>query len=761
MTGFGFGLERLGLLVLRFPRLFGAALILSLLVFAAGISNVTFDGNILHILTDSSSAFRSYRLVQHDFRDFSGDMAVLVRADGLYTPEKFEELRNFHLDLNLVDGVEGVYSLFSASRLDPQTGQIVSAIPEQVGSGTDVAALVKAAAAKSQLVAQMTNVGKNAALIEIETDLGELGPKGPAPKPVLALMDRIRAAAPPGFKVDFAGFPVMRADAVNALISDQIMLTAVGVALATLIALLIFRSPLPAIMCLAPAIISLVWVLGSFGLTGADVTYLSTTLPTIAMVLALADAVMLFFAWQAKRAEGLVGSAAVAAAVRRTGPANAMTSITTAVAFASFGFSGNASLRSLAMLGSSAVIVAFIAVLVALPLMLLAFGDRVKTVNRKPFFSFMGPWCARFAVSRTGIIATAGIVLTVLCLSGHFFGKVAHQVTDHVPRSSVAARGERLTRELFGGVAPIYVTVPVPDGMQWNDPAALQQLEKAQAAVDWVLGADKAYSLAKLIEGGMSAQKLKQAFADAPAGLAGRFISADKRFYLVTAAVPFGMEPSAVLAMNSGLDRSLAAAGLTGTHVTGYPILSAVEIPDIIRQLKRSLILAIIMGVGVVMLSSRQPLIALAALVPNLLPVLFMETVMWLLGRPMDIPHVIALTIAFGVSIDNAIHIINMYLVHRSEGMAPERAMRGSLEEVAPALVSATLMFVAGSVETLFSALPAVANLGYLITTTLAVALFSNLALLPALILSMERLMARRQRRTGSEEQAVGKEQVG
>ena len=121
----------------------------------------------------------------------------------------------------------------------------------------------------------------------------------------------------------------------------------------------------------------------------------------------------------------------------------------------------------------------------------------------------------------------------------------------------------------------------------------------------------------------------------------------------------------------------------------------------------------------------------------------------------MDIPHVIALTIAFGISIDNAIHIINMYLIHRSEGLAPEKAMRGSLEEVAPALVSATLMFVAGSVETVFSSLPAVANLGYLIITTLAVALFSNLALLPALILSLERLKARR--RSAS----IGKEQVG
>ncbi len=741
MNSFGFGLEKLGLLVLRLPRLFAALVVLAILASVAAVPSLRFDGNILHMLTKDSDAFRSYREVQRDFRDFSGDLAVLVRAKGLYTPQKLEELRNFHLDLTLVDGVESVYSLFSASKVDPQSGVIEPVVPDEIASGADVPALIRDLSGQSQIVNQLARVDRNAALIELETDLGELQGQGSEAGPVLKLISEIRDLAPADFTVDFAGFPLMRADAVDALISDQILLTAVGLALATAIAFAIFRAALPTLLCLAPSVIALLWVMGSFALSDTEVSFLSTTLPIIAMVLALADAVMLYFAWETKRLEGLTGREAIAEAVRRTGPANAMTSITTAVAFASFGFSSNPALRSLAMLGSTSVIVAFVAVLTTLPLGLLFFGDRVKIRTRHSLFTFVGPWTARFAAWHPRLIATGGVVLTVLCLSGHFFGQEAHQITDHVPRNSEAARGEELTRDIFGGVAPLYVPLAIPDGMDWTDPAALARLRKAHEAVAEAVGARRTYSLASIVEGGPSAEVLAKALEDAPAGAAGRFLSTDRRQYLITGVVPYGMDPQAVLALAGQIDANLAAAGLPRATVTGYPILSAAEIPDIIRQLKRSLIIAIILGVGVVMLSSRRPVVAMAALAPNMLPVLFVETALWLMGRPMDIPHVIALTIAFGISIDNAIHIINIYLANRERGLESAEAMRQGLDEVAPALISATVMFVGGSVGTTLSSLPAVSDLGFLIIATLGVALLSNLMILPALILSLERLI--------------------
>jgi predicted RND superfamily exporter protein len=65
----------------------------SLIICLAAIPSLRFDGNILNVLSGNSDAFLNYRKVQHEFRDFSGDLGIIVRADDLYEPEGFERLR--------------------------------------------------------------------------------------------------------------------------------------------------------------------------------------------------------------------------------------------------------------------------------------------------------------------------------------------------------------------------------------------------------------------------------------------------------------------------------------------------------------------------------------------------------------------------------------------------------------------------------------------------------------------------------------------
>lgn len=724
--------------------MFAVLLAATLIACLGAIPSLRFDGNILNVLSGNSDAFLAYREVQRDFRDFSGDLGIIVRADDLYEADGFERLREFHLELTLMDGVEGVFSLFTSSRIEPETGAIVPAIPERIAADTDIRALVEEAATDNPLVAQLSRPDANAALISIESRFSEKNEVAPDPEPVRAFLAEIAAVAPPGLELDFVGYPLMRADAVAAVISDQVLLVAVGIAMVFVIATLTFRAIVPALLCAAPALTAIVWVLGSYALAGARINYLSTALPTIAMVLALADTVMLYFAWAAKRNEGMHARDAIAAAIRRVGPANSMTSITTAVAFGSFAFGGNPALRSLALLGSSAVFVAFISVMVVLPLLLHFFGERASTVTSRPFFGPVGPIVSRFASWRTVAVSAAAVLAMALLSIGHFSITEQHRIINQLPRDSQAALGERLAEAIFGGVAPIYLVLPVPQGTAWTDEPALQGLAEAEKAFGEALGPDRVFSLARVTESGLSAADIAEAMEDAPDNLRGRFISQDRTKFLVTGSAPYGMEPDAAMVAAHDVVATLEAAGIAGAEVTGYPILASIEIPAIVHALRQSLVLAIILGVGVVAVASRAPLVAAAAIAPNLIPVLFIESALAAMGQPMDIPHVIALTIAFGISIDNAIHVINAFLANTDDGMADGPAMDAALREVAPALISATLMFVAGSIGTVMSSLPSVVNLGFLIIATLSIALVANLAFLPALILTFRRIIGRR-----------------
>jgi uncharacterized protein len=717
--------------------------VLSLVTCVAAVPYLTFDGNVLNVLAGKSEAFRSYRHVQHEFRDFSGDLAIIVRADDLFEPEGIEKLRTLHLDLTLVDGVQSVFSLFTASSIDPESGAVASPLPERFEAGDDVRGTLARAAEDDALIAQFSRPERDAALITIESPFSEENGRAPDAEPVYRLINEIRDIAPPGLELVFVGYPMLRADTVAALISDQALLTMLGIGLVFLVSLLTFRAIIPATICALPALASVAWVLGGYAITGSSINYLSTALPTIAMVLALADTIMLYFAWSAIRNRGLDGREAIEAAIRRVGPANSMTSITTAVAFGSFAFGGNQALRSLAILGSSAVMIAFAAVMIILPILLHFFGHRIRTGKRQGLFEPFGPLVSRFAGWRPGIVAGASLFAAVILATGHILVDEQHEITDQLPPDSQAAMGERLAVDIFGGVAPIYLLLPVPEGSAWTEPAALDALSEAETAFAGEIGQSRVISLSSVRNAGLSPQDMADAMEEAPGNLRGRFLSDDRSEYLVTGMVPYGMNPLMAVAAAEEVVDDLSERGIEGAKVTGYPILAAIEIPNIVNDLRNSLIIAIVLGVFVVALGSRAPIVAAAALLPNLIPVLFIESALWAMGTPMDIPHVIALTIAFGISIDNAVHVINAFLANHAAGMSDRKAMNEALSEVSPALVSATFMFVAGSCGTLFSSLPSVSNLGFLIIATLCVALVANLAFLPALILTLRRIMGR------------------
>jgi predicted RND superfamily exporter protein len=168
--------------------------------------------------------------------------------------------------------------------------------------------------------------------------------------------------------------------------------------------------------------------------------------------------------------------------------------------------------------------------------------------------------------------------------------------------------------------------------------------------------------------------------------------------------------------------------------ITGLRALIAEEFPKLINQLRQGLLIAVFLAVGIVILATRSWRMGFAALVPNMLPILFAESMILVSGSRLDITNVIALTVAFGIAIDNAVHIINSYSAQRRAGMQGERAVRNAVREIGPALVASTAILSITAVITQFSPMPSVATLGRLLILTLVLALACNLTILPAYI---------------------------
>ncbi len=175
-------------------------------------------------------------------------------------------------------------------------------------------------------------------------------------------------------------------------------------------------------------------------------------------------------------------------------------------------------------------------------------------------------------------------------------------------------------------------------------------------------------------------------------------------------------------------------------RITGLPVLLAAEFPPLINQLRTGLLLAIILAVGVVGIAARSISLAFATLVPNLLPLLFAEAAIWIMGTNLDITSIIALTIAFGISIDNAVHVINGYNSEYRQSSTQIEALKKALHEISPALLASTVIVCVAAFVTQFSTMPSVNNLGRLLVGTLLAALITNLVVLPSFIIIFSRL---------------------
>ena len=108
------GIERLGLISLRFPWLV-AILALALGIAAGfGVVRLKVDDSLSQLFRSDTPEFRQYEEVTRKFPSSEFDVLVVVEGKRCSQRDSLEKLRDFVTDVQLVDGVRGIISLFSA-----------------------------------------------------------------------------------------------------------------------------------------------------------------------------------------------------------------------------------------------------------------------------------------------------------------------------------------------------------------------------------------------------------------------------------------------------------------------------------------------------------------------------------------------------------------------------------------------------------------------------------------------------------------------
>jgi predicted RND superfamily exporter protein len=193
---------------------------------------------------------------------------------------------------------------------------------------------------------------------------------------------------------------------------------------------------------------------------------------------------------------------------------------------------------------------------------------------------------------------------------------------------------------------------------------------------------------------------------------------------------------------NADLDRFITAntdPGIVRFRQTGMAYLIDRNNEHLSGQLVGGMGLAVLLTAGIMMWFFRDVRMVVVALLPNVVPLLFISGVMGFTGIDLKVSTAIIFSIAFGIAEDDTIHMLGKLRLQLLEGRTVAYALKRTYLSTGKAVSVTSLMLVSGFLTLVLSDFASVYYMGLLITLTLAFAFVAELLLLPALVLTVMR----------------------
>ena len=699
-------------------RPWACAVILAVLMITAvaPIQSLRFDSDMNRVFMSNSALSKAQRAFEAQTGTAISNVAILIESTSPLGQSGLTAARDAALDLEFVPGVAAVSSPF-ALRFPPNHPVYPDApvIPADL-DGADIAARMAAFDQLGSGLGTLLTPHSLLIIAAVDTGLRPLAETLPDIRQVAASLDA------QGLHTVLTGEEVVNIVIAEALADDLLRLNLIGAALTVLAALALIRDVRLAIVAVVPGILGAVATLGLAAWLGYPVTVLNNVIPVLMLVLGVANGLHLTVHLAA--ADGDLRTR-IASTLRVVGPASVLTAATTALAFCAIMTAPNAPLVEFAVLGALGV---------AMTLLILLLGFAVLARALAPPRRAIGVWWGRIAAAAGGAALRAprmtvmvGIAALILAAGGFATTKAWFPLYQNLPAGSeLGPANDRIAAD-FGGVFQAWVEMP--NGTDWAAlTAAVRAVEEAAPNAE-VLSEP---AIARWL-GAPDAAPPRDTLAQLPAFITQRLrdpVTGTLRFAV---AMPEPMRNSTTLAAFDRTEQAALDAG--AAQVIGLPAIMRHESVTLIRQLSLGLLLAAALGAGLVAAMFRSMRLLPIVLVVNLLPVLCVGASLHFLAQGhLTPPAVLALTIAFGVAVDDTVHYLSRFRHARAAGLAPEAAARAALSLAGGVMVLTTLLLTAGLAVTAFSIFLPVQLFGIMLILSLGIALLADLVLLPAML---------------------------
>lgn len=621
-----------------------------------------------------------------------------------YSVEAQERLEEIDRALRGIDGVERVVTLASAPGLGRGHGERLRQRVEASHTWRNLLVSQQRDAVGGLIV-----LDRNAASVAERRDLfvrlREL--------PALDVVD-----------LKLAGIPYHRNMVIGMIRDDQLLFLPLCGAITSLLLWWFVPHLAMALLCLAVVPFTLIATLGTMSLCDIDLTLLTSALPVLLMCMAVAGGVHVVGRFVEERARGREPEDAAAFTLARLLFPCFLTSLTTAIGFLTLTFTSLPDLRDLGFFAAAGVGYAYVFTILVTPAVLSMLKSRTAR-RRLDLPGYLVRAAVSTALMRPArVLVPAGVLLLV---AGYEASHVErdNRLKGDLWEESEAARSMAYYEQRFLSMAPSEVLVTSAKG--FGDPTAQAELESLVQWLEQRPPVDRSLSVVDLLRDKVPMWLVRGT------GAIGGLLSKDGR----TARILVFQQDLGNRYLSRFRDevreKGETLAGLD-VRVAGVQVVATTLVDRLTGVLTRSFAGSLLVILGLVWWHFRSLRLGLIAIVPNLFPLVINLAYMTLTGVELRPLTVISFCVAFGLAVDDTVHLLARYREERRRGAARDPALRTMLDTAGRPVVVTTLLLLVGFMVILFSSFRGTHQFGTLVALALLGSLLGALFLMPALL---------------------------
>ncbi|ANM29132.1 hypothetical protein ABI59_05255 [Acidobacteria bacterium Mor1] len=692
---------------LRWVGLAVVAAVTALLCGPALNVELDWSNRSMNALSADEGAF--YRDFQSTFGSDEVLVATLTRNDLLSSPG-LAELDRLTRHIEQFDGVRRVMSLTNATRLaagDYGAEERPLVDLERPVDTASIEGFLQGSPWSSMLISADRRTAGIA--VEIHERQGDDLYRGRLVEDLRGL----KRGAEPGSAIHLTGITAQKYDTTRFIQRDQRVVLPLSILVMAFCLAVATRRISGVLLPLAVTGISLLWTVGIYHLLGFKLNVITSLLPPVVLVLSVTTGLHLLQEWRDRAVDAASPREAVLEVLRRLGMPVLLTGITTAIGLAALGTSDVPAVRQFGLFAALGVTVSLFLNLTVLPAVLV-WIPLPRSAPRSVGLIVSGLiQVANWSVTRPRGVMLLAAAGTLLLAAG--IGRI-HNNTDLIrflsPDAELVKDTMFIDERLVGAnslelvvsrrdAAPLTALDDMNRIERWMErigelepvthvlgiPAVIAELHRAESGAETTALPDDPEDLLYCFD-------LLEA-SDRQAELR-RFITPefDRARINVRLHAIGTHEATGVLEQIERLSGEILGAGYT-VHPTGSFYLVTLDSNRLVSTQLRSFGLALAVILGIMGLWFRSLTLLAAALIPNLVPIVWLLGLMGWLGIDLSTATAMVASVVLGIAVDGTIHYLARYCRESSCGCSAS-AIRQTTRGTGRVLVTASLVIALG-----------------------------------------------------------------